>query len=613
MRVSRIRMSLVDQFCPHVHDAPVTAASFDPWSRALATADQQGIVAVLRPGETAPGLLFQPGAACMALSLSRKGKLLAWGDENGSVSVFRVDDGSPMFEELREPGGRGRAQRAVAVSPAGDRMAALAMDGTLRVWMLDSGKKKAFNGFGGNSIHFDATGRRLLGLNSAGQVQLLDLSSDSLLPMDRLQMPADRVCFTLDCTSVIATGIGGISLLRVEGGALLGTHATRGGSGILNTVLSPDGKQVAAISERSVHVFSVADLQPLAEQSRRHGAAKPTGAAWWGPSGVQIASADGLVYGKSAGGSPVLSVGGFGTVRLTGHAGRVGVWTDNRFLRHIETGSQPRELHVDRDASYVLSRPEEGPVQIFDLKTAQKIYDGGPDSWHAADVAVGGAVVALMLMSGGLRWVDLARNKAFQLDWPVGMALSHGGTWLGVITPRGAVRILNPRDGQQVVPEPQLAGVPARLLSFVSRRPDLLLLDHDRVLSHFDLSVSVRDDKPVRGRDVIQINGEVDRLWGITGGQYAAVRFPEGATCSVMFIDLVHQRVATEVSGLHPGSWVDAEYGLILEPARGAAILEREMDGTERRVLRSLSDGEWVCFGQRGLLDASEGFSQIMG
>ena len=78
-------------------------------------------------------------------------------------------------------------------------------------------------------------------------------------------------------------------------------------------------------------------------------------------------------------------------------------------------------------------------------------------------------------------------------------------------------------------------------------------------------------------------------------------------------MDLARSQLAAEVSGLHRYAWVDAEYGLILEPSRGAAILEREMDGTERRVFRALSGTDWVCFGARGVLDNSEGFSKALG
>jgi hypothetical protein len=44
-----------------------------------------------------------------------------------------------------------------------------------------------------------------------------------------------------------------------------------------------------------------------------------------------------------------------------------------------------------------------------------------------------------------------------------------------------------------------------------------------------------------------------------------------------------------------------------LEPGRSGAIIERNMDGSERRVLRSLPGGQWLAFNQRGILGASDG------
>ncbi len=38
-----------------------------------------------------------------------------------------------------------------------------------------------------------------------------------------------------------------------------------------------------------------------------------------------------------------------------------------------------------------------------------------------------------------------------------------------------------------------------------------------------------------------------------------------------------------------------------------SAILELDTKGKEERVLRALPEGEWVCFDERGILEASEG------
>lgn len=608
--------SLTDQFCPNVHDAPVTAAVYDPWSGVLATGDSSGVVAVQRQGENAPGLLFQPGVGVTgALGLIRGGTMIAVGDDDGTIGVYSTADGSPLFQEIREGArGRVRAMRGVAVSPEGARVATIALDGLLRIWDIEKGTREvAWQGFGGLTVEFDERGQRVLCLDDAGQPRLVDLLSHQGLPMDKLQMPAERAVFSLDGTLVVTAGQAGISLLRVVDGHMIHSFATRGGSGIMNVVQRPDGAQIGAISSRSIHVFSMPDLQPVGSQ--RHGAPDAQGAAWWGQQGIKVGGSDGLAHGGDAGNAgPVTGVGGFGEQRLAIHGERVALWTKNKRVREIVTPGPLKEVQVDRDGRYVLTIPQRGSVAVYETRTGERVLDGGPETVGATTAAIGGTVVAVALASGGVRWWDMARGKALELRWPEGMTLSHGGTWLGVITPRGAIKILDPANGREAVDDPiPTADVPARLLSFVNRRPDLLVVDAEHILAHYDLGASARDKRPAEGRDVIQLHAPPDRVWGITGGQFAALRVPEGDTCTLLFIDLQRQSVVSEVNKLHRDVQVDAENGFILEPARSGALLEREMNGTERRVLRALPDNHWICFSKRGVLDASDGAAEGLG
>lgn len=601
--------ALVDQFSPNVHDTPITAAAYDPDSGTIATADESGMVAVQRPGEATPQLLFHPGGPVSgALSLIRGGTLVAVGDDNGTIGVYRTDTGEAHFLEERDGArGRVRAMRGVALSPEGGRLAAIAKDGLLRVWDLTRDDRNAWRGFSGNSVEFDPRGQRLLAMDNEGQPRLMDLMTLQALYMDRLQTPADHARFTRDGTMVVAAGQAGISLLRVVDGAMVASFATRGGSGIANLVLSPDGTQAGAVTQRSVHVFTLPDLQPV--DSKRHGAPDPTGAAIWTTQGIRVAGNDGLLHsGGSGSAGPVTFAGGFGSHRLAVHNDRVAVWQDNRRGLEFDTGANLREVHVDRDGRLVVAVPVRGPIQVYNCQTGKKVFDGGPETSGTPQLGVGGTVVAVQLKAGGCRWWDLANNRGFELKWPQTMALSNGGTWLGVVTPRGAMKVLDPQTGRDAIPAPrQLADCPVKLLTFVNRRPDLLILDEDGVLGHYDLAASVRSNQPGEGRDVITINVEVDRIWGITGGQYCAMRLPDGDRCTIIWIDVHACEVIHEVPDLSRHAWVDAENGLILESARSSALLEREMDGRERRVLRALPDGEWISYGWRGILDASEG------
>jgi hypothetical protein len=140
----------------------------------------------------------------------------------------------------------------------------------------------------------------------------------------------------------------------------------------------------------------------------------------------------------------------------------------------------------------------------------------------------------------------------------------------------------------------------------------MLVLDAEGVLGVYDLTESVKDNVPAVGRDILDLNVDVDRLWGITGGVHAAVRFqePETETASVIYVDVRNGEVVSEVANLLPYAWVDPETGNILQPARGAAILELDMYGKETKVLRSLPEGEWVSFSPTGILEASEGVAR---
>ncbi|MEL6346460.1 MAG: hypothetical protein AAFV53_25340 [Myxococcota bacterium] len=603
--------SLVDQFCPNVHDAPITAAVYDADSGTIATADANGIVAVQRPGEATPQLTFQPGEgeAVQALDLIRGGTLLAVGDDSGSIGVYRTDNGAPVFMEIREGArGRVRAFRGVAINSQASTLASISRDHLVRIWDLTRNERvAAWQGFSGDTVEFDLRGERLLAMDDSGQPKLMDLLRVEAMHMDRLQTPAERAAFTRDGTMIIAAGPSGISLLRVIDGALMHSFATRGGSGIINLVLAPDGQRAGAVTRRSVHVFSMPDLQPV--DSIKHGAPDPTEAAYWSSIGIRVAGSDGLMHGGGTGSAgPVRVVGGFGDHRIAAHSDQLAYWRGGKRQLTVATQDNFRQIQIDRDGRLLVAVPFSGPLQVYSCQSGKKIFDGGPETHNTPEVGVGGAVVVARLQGGGCRWWDLEQNRGFELRWPQAMALSNGGTWLGVVTPKGYVHVLDPRTGKDALAPPEpLADCPVKMLAFVNRRPDLLVLDEDGVLGHYDLAASAQGGTPAVGRDVITINVPVDRIWGITGGQYCAMRLPEGEGCSILFVDIHASEVVSEVTGLPADAWVDAENGLILEPARSSAILERTMDGRERRVLRSLPDEEWISFSGRGIIEASEG------
>ena len=614
--------ALVDQYCTQVHDAPLTAAAYDPYSGVLATADDNGVVAVRRRGETSPGLVFQPlGRIRGGLAIVRGGALIAVGDREGSVGVYQVRDQAVVFEERRSgPEGRVRAMRGVALNPEGSRLAAIARDGLLRVWDLVSEEREAsWTGFGGMSVDFGPYGDRVLALDDEGQPVLVDLRTSESLALDPVRLSCHWAAMSPDGTHVLAAGQGGMATLRVSDGTVVATFATQGGSGVTGVAMSPEGDAVAAITQRSVHLFSFPELDHA--QSEKHGVRDPSSAAVWTSSGARVGGADGTLGGAgvaSGGVTPVVAVAGYGKVLLGVHDDQLDVWEGRRLEARLALSSPLDAVLVDRDGKRLALLPRDRRLRVLDLATGRTLFKAGQGSVGAARIALGGSVVAAKLRGGGVRWWHIDADRAYELNWPQAMALSGSGTWMAVVTPQGEVRVLDPETAEDALDPPMpLAEVPIVQVAFVNRRPELLVLDEEMVLGHYDLGHSLRMGEPAEGSDVLDFGDvRIDRLWGVSNraGALAVLRLQErDGTATVLTVDVTDQDVVFEAKGLHPDVQVERETGHLLEPARSGAILERRPDGRELRVYRCLPGEAWVCFGHKGFEQTSPGAPKVLG
>lgn len=606
--------SLVDRYCPDAHSAPITAAAHDAQSGASVSADEWGTIAITRPGDAYPSIVFDMGSAVRgAVAIVAGGSLVAVGDDAGTVAVYNTWDGACVFEDEREgPAGEARAMRAVAFNPTGTVLATLSIDGIIRIFDIQRWDRVAnYQGFSGESLQFDGTGERLLAMDTLGQPKLLDLLSHEQIDLEMVPGGVRSALFTPDYRKVITMGQGGISILELPSGRIENTFTARGSSGMHAIVIHPDGLELGAVTGRSVHRFALPGLEAVG--SDKHGASQPTGATYWDDRGVVVGGADGLLHRPSSKQSlePIICVGGFGDHRVAAHGNRLAVWTRNHQKRPFKSPKRFIEVKIDRDGRLVAGLPDDNTgVCLFEARTGRFLFDAGIETANTPKMAVGGAIFASMFGRGrGIRWYDLRANNTFELPWVQQFTLSGSGTWLAVVTPQGTVRVLDPTTGQDVMPPPEpLADCPVVLLSFVNRSPNLIVLDEEGVLSTYDLTESAQNNVPAIGSDVLELNVAIDRLWGISGGRHAALRFqePDDGTATIIFVDLARGEVVSEVTGLLPYAWVDPETGQIVQPARGRAILDLDMMGTEHRVLRALPEMEWVAFNGDGVLDRSD-------
>lgn len=608
--------SLVDQYCTNPHAAAITAAAYDGATGARVTADAWGTVAITKPNEQWPSIVFDmDGPVQGAVAISYGGSLAAVGDDTGTVAVYKTWDGECVFEDVREPPqGPARAFRALAFNPQGTILAALSIDGIIRIFDIQRWERLAnYNGFGGESLAFDERGDRLLTIDNLGQPKLIDLMSNEVIDLEMVPGGVRLARFTPDSRHVVAIGQAGITLIGLPDARIQASFSAQGSSGMISVAMDPPGEHLAAITGRSVHTFTLPELEPV--DSKRHGCPEPTNASWWDSRGVVVCGTDGRMHrpGARATLGPVLCCAGFGEHRAAVHGTTVAMWQNNRQKRPFEVKHELVETRVDREGRLLIGLPNDGSgVQVYEARTGRHLFDAGPDTANTPRMEVGGTVVACLLARGGLRWFDLKNNQVFELPWVRTFALSGSGTWLAVTTPKGHVRVLDPATGKDAIPRPTpLADQPIELVSFVNRKPDLLVMDAEGVLGVYDLAISVTHEEPAEGADILDLNVQVDRLWGITGGRYAAVRFqePDEGTATVIFVDVTTGEVVSEVDNLLPYAWVDPETGNILQPVRGAAILELDMYGQEKVVLRAAEEGEWVALGPRGLLEQSRGFT----
>ena len=605
--------SILDQYCAEPHQSPITAAAFDPHSGASVTGDAWGTVAVTRAGEKYPALIFTPGGPINgALALNPGGSLVAVGDDDGSVNVYKCDTGDNVFNDLREGAeGRARAMRAMAFNPAGTILAALSVDGIIRIYDIQRWERIAnYRGFGGDSLEFDYRGDNLLAIDNLGQPKRIEMLTRECIDLELVPGGVRVARFTPSGDEVITIGQSGITLIDVHSGRIANSFTASGSSGMLNVVISPDATQLGAVTGRSVHVFSLPDL--TAVDSKRHGAPDPTSAAWWDFDGVCVAGSDGQMHrpGERARLEPAVCVTGIGAHRVVVHGDKVSIWHKHRRKRPFGISKRWIEVKIDRNGRLLAGLPESGPVQIYDARTGKHLFDAPRDTVNSARIEVGGAIVAAAISTGGMRWWDLENNQVLELPWVQDFALTGSGTWIAAITPKGVVHIIDPRTGRDAMPPPEPVSEAAVVaVAFINKQPDMLVLDEDGVLSIYELKSSVEKDEAAEGEDILDFNVPVDRMWGITGGRHVALRIQDydNEVASIVFVDLDRGEVVSEINDLLPYAWVDAENGNVMEPSQGNALYERDMYGEPERVLRSLPEGEWIAFTPDQVLDASEG------
>jgi hypothetical protein len=619
---NRIMYSLVEQYCPHIHEASISATVFEPYGQIKAVADQNGLVAVFRGSDVRPFLTVQmDDCVNNSLALTPQGSLLAIGDNQGNIKLIDLKTQHPVFEESRAgQRGRSRAFRSLSLSPTGSKLAAISIDGILRVWDLITGKRQNFRGFGGSSLEFDARGDRLLLIGQDNQPKLFDLPRSEVIPLAKATTLVEHASFSRDGTFIFAAGPGGFIVFQMSTLQIINGKAAQKSSGIVSIAIHPTENKVAAFTKRSTYVMTCPELEIY--DNFRHGSPNVTNTAIWDHNDIWIGGSDGILHSRqnNIGIPPTHISNGIGEFRITAHSNIVSVWQQNQRQHLFGVKEHIKEAMITRNGRFLVLNYEQTNVQVFQVHNQKMILQGPPDTQDSKKVLISPKTIAVELKRGGCYWWNFksSSSQGMQINWARNIALTGGGNWLGVVTPEGRIQIIDTQTGRKALPDPK-PNAPAEIIhiAFVNKSSTLLTVDSEGYLISYDLSTSGKDG--ATGKDIIQINCTVENIWGITGGQIVVAKINDGDGSKLLYLDVEEQQPPQIVTNISSETSIDPHSGNILIPAKCGAMLELKMiiqekdfqrilpEPHEYRVLRNLPNHEWIAYQDTSILGLSSG------
>jgi WD40 repeat protein len=247
------------------HEGPVNALVL--YEKTLISGGEDGRILVwnLDDPARAPTSLTDAGPAfpVQSLALSRDGKSLAVGDDQGRVRLWEI--GSARFIGEMKKRSRGRVY-SLAFHPEGRLLASGDGDGIIRLWDVKSRKKapKALLGHEDTitGLAFDPQGRMLASSSADRTVRLWDFKDRQQLPGSPLTGAESAllgVAFDAPGERIAASGQDGkILIWEVGRRYLIGSGLQADGSA-LNVAFHPDGESLVAGTEKGALLFDLRD------------------------------------------------------------------------------------------------------------------------------------------------------------------------------------------------------------------------------------------------------------------------------------------------------------------------------------------------------------------
>ena len=367
------------------------------------------------------------------MTMSRDGTTLAFGAEDGSISLWDVATGTRTVTL----DGHQREAESVSFSPDGKTLASVSVDRTVRLWDVASGTQSAVlpdHYCGVSSVAFSPDGATLASGGWDGKVILWDAATGrNIVEFNRHADLVRAVSFSPDGT-ILATASedGDVLLLDVATGNATAIPSHTGP--VWSMAFSPDGTTLASSSSSAAEKVDIWDA-PTGRMIARLGRAgcSRTVSVTFSPDGTTLASAS-------------LSNG-------------VVLWDlhNRNALATFPHTFQVSSASFSPDGTTLASGDFEGNVYLWDVKTERKIRTlTGPQSrlWTLL-FSPDGATLAAGTAGGDVRLWDVTtgatiRDLERQLRAIRSMAFSSDGVTLATSSDQHSVKLWDLATGAAI-------------------------------------------------------------------------------------------------------------------------------------------------------------------